>query len=221
MEAADKIRKFLRERNDPIETEQWLPPGSWQGVTAFAAAGLLMTPLRRSILSLSGPRGPFRGFVDLVVTPVLAVGAAQVGLVIGTLCGSGYYLERVATDAATTTTTTAANHGGTHEVMSIRRGEGDTLSYSPTTAEIAAERDQTATELCRRVLSLVPSSASSVEESESEPIQTTAPSLRRQQQQQLRPTNVPMNFTFGPYDPRTKTMESLFRAVNNCQRRDH
>mmetsp|Transcript_22519 Transcript_22519/g.53156 ORF Transcript_22519/g.53156 Transcript_22519/m.53156 type:complete len:226 (-) Transcript_22519:78-755(-) len=198
MEAADRIRKFFRERQDPVETEQWVPPGTWQGAATFAATGLLLTPLRGSVLSLAGPRGPFRGFVDLVVTPVLAVGAAQVGLVMGTLCGSSHYLERVAVEAATTTA--ATNRGTTVEVISIRKGEGDQLSYSPTTAEAAAERDQAVSQLCQQVLSVVPSSALSVDRF---------------------PTDAPVNFTFGPWDPRTKTMQSLYRAVENCRRRDN
>ncbi|KAL3915440.1 MAG: hypothetical protein SGILL_005654 [Bacillariaceae sp.] len=37
----------------------------------------------------------FQNLVDLMVTPLLAVMAAQVGLVVGTLYGSSYYLERV------------------------------------------------------------------------------------------------------------------------------
>ena len=37
----------------------------------------------------------FANLVDLMVTPILAVISAQVGLVVGTLYGSSYYLERV------------------------------------------------------------------------------------------------------------------------------
>mmetsp|Transcript_20620 Transcript_20620/g.44879 ORF Transcript_20620/g.44879 Transcript_20620/m.44879 type:complete len:239 (-) Transcript_20620:3353-4069(-) len=208
MEAADRIRKFLRERKDPVETEQWFPPGTWQGATAFAATGLLMTPLRGSILNMAGPRGPFQGFIDLVVTPVLAVGAFQVGLVIGTLYGSSYYLERVAKDAATTTTMTFYNDG-TNEAMAVRRGQDDALIYRPMTEGIAAEREQTVAQLCQQVLSLLPSSTSSLEES------AQTPSF-----QQI-PTDESSTFTFASWDPRTKTMENLTLAVDNCRRREH
>ena len=39
----------------------------------------------------------FANLIDLMITPFLAVVAAQVGLVVGTLYGSSYYLERVVT----------------------------------------------------------------------------------------------------------------------------
>ena len=208
MEAADRIRKTFRERKDPIETEQWCPPGTWQGATAFAATALLMTPLRGSILNMAGPRGPFQGFIDLVVTPVLAVGAFQVGLVIGTLYGSSYYLERVAMDAATTTTMTFYNDR-TNKAMAVRRDQDDVLIYRPIAADTAAEREQTVSQLCQQLLSLLPSSTSSLEES------AQTPSF-----QQI-PTDASSTFTFGSWDPRTKTMENLTLAVDNCQRREH
>ena len=189
MEAADRIRKVFLERKDPTETQQMVPPGTWQGMVAFAATGLLMAPLRGSILKLAGPRGasPFSGFVDLVVTPVLAVGAAQVGLVIGTLYGSSYYLDRLAVEAATITKTSS-----TDEVLSVRMGKDDKISYSPTTESLAAERESTVAELCKGILSLSSSGSTS----------TQTPS-------------------FASWDPRSKTMSSLVHAVDNCRRREY
>ena len=199
MEAADRLRKVFRKRKDPIETEQMVPPGTWQGMAAFAATGLLvMTPLRRSILKATGPRGNFQGFVDLVVTPILAVGAAQVGLVIGTLYGSSYYLDRLAVEAATTTKTISSDtlFGLSKEVMSVRLGSDDKLSYSPTTESLAAERQNIVAELCQEVLSLSSLSSSSSETSTQEP-------------------------SFSSWDPRSKTMNSLLRALDNCRRREY
>lgn len=206
MEAADRIRKVIRERKDPTETQEWVPPGTLQGVATFVATGLLLTPLRGSLLRMAGPKGPFQGFVDLVVTPVLAVGAAQVGLVIGTLYGSSYYLECLAINAATTTTaktTMASGQFGADEVMSVRVGHDDTIRYSPTTASVATERNTTVARLCEEVLSLVPSSSvvSSTQ---------IQPSVQ---------TGIQSEFTFGSWDPRTQTMGNLVLAVDNCRRR--
>ncbi len=190
MEAADRIRKVFKERSDPIETGQLIPPGTWQGAVAFCATGLMMTPFRRSILTMTGPRGPFQGFVDLVITPVLAVGAAQVGLVIGTLYGSSYYLDRLAVDAATTTTTRSSNNLGSNEVMFVRH-QDDKISYSPTSVSVAAERESTVVELCKKVLSLT-----------------------------LAAEPTPESTSFASWDPRSKTMNSLLHAVENCRRRE-
>ncbi|VEU34248.1 unnamed protein product [Pseudo-nitzschia multistriata] len=205
MEAADRVRKFLLEQKDPAETEQWFPPGTWQGAAAFAATGLLMTPLRGSLLSAAGPRGPFQGFVDLVVTPILAVGAAQAGLVIGTLYGSSHYLERVAMDAATNTNATFSEYG-TGKIVSVRQSQDGKLSFSPTTADSVAQRERSVAHLCQQVLLPFPSS--------------TEDSLRTRSSQQMS-TDVAQHFSFGSWDPRTKTMESLIRAVNNCRQREH
>lgn len=192
MEAADRIRKILIRDEDPTETNQLVPPGTWQGMAAFGATGLLvMTPLRRSILTLAGPNKAFSGFVDLVVTPVLAVGAAQAGLVMGTLYGSSYYLDRLAAEAATTTKSFTNDLGST-EVLSVRVGDDDKLSYSPTTESLASEREKTVSELCTQVLSL----------SSSEPSHEPAPS-------------------FASWDPRFKTMNSLLNAVRNCRQREN
>ena len=191
MEAADRIRKVFKEKSDPIETGQMIPPGTWQGVVAFCATGLMLTPLRRSILTMTGPRGPFQGFVDLVITPVLAVGAAQVGLVIGTLYGSSYYLDRLALDAATTTTTTRSSENlGSNEVMFVRH-QDDKISYSPTSASVAAERESTVIKLCKEVLSLT-----------------------------LAGEPTPESTSFASWDPRSKTMNSLLHAMDNCRRRE-
>mmetsp|Transcript_26697 Transcript_26697/g.57256 ORF Transcript_26697/g.57256 Transcript_26697/m.57256 type:complete len:254 (-) Transcript_26697:3080-3841(-) len=211
MHAADIIRKVFLERKDPTETNQLVPPGTWQGVAAFAATGLLMTPFRRSMLQMAGPRGPFQGFVDLVVTPVLAVGAAQVGLVVGTLYGSGYYLDRVATEAATTTSSLSL---GSSDLMSVRVGRDDKLSYSLTTANAAAKRESTVAELCKEVLSL------------SAPLSPPDTSTQKQSSSQFTTSTLATQsprpgYTFGSRDPRTKTIEYFHRAIENCRRREY
>jgi hypothetical protein len=215
MKAADSIRQAFLKRSDPKETEQLVPPGTWQGAVAFAATGLLMTPFRRSILKMTGqPNGQFQGFVDLVVTPILAVGAAQVGLVIGTLYGSSYYLDRLAMDAATTTTTTtttSSSPGSSKQLMSVRFGRDDKMSFSPTTEGLAAERESTVAELCQEVLSL---SLSSPPPSSEASIQT--PSLHTATALVEREA-----VSFSSWDPRSKTMKSLHHAVDNCRRREY
>jgi len=205
MKAADSIRQAFLKRSDPKETEQMVPPGTWQGAVAFLATGLLMTPVRGSILKMTGPRGPFQGFVDLVVTPALAVGAAQVGLVIGTLYGSSYYLDRLAMDAATTTTT--SSNLGSNELMSVRFGRDEKTSYSPTTESLTAERESMVAELCQDLLS-----SSSPPPSEAS-IQT--PSFQNTTSLETEPSS------FGPWDPRSTTMKSLLRVVDICRRREH
>ena len=181
-----------------------VPPGTWQGAATFAATGLLMTPFRRSILQMTGPRGPFQGFVDLVVTPILAVGAAQVGLVVGTLYGSSYYLDRLAMDAATTSTLSSTL--GSNEVISVRIDKDDTKRYSSTAESLAIERDSAVAKLCQELLSMsTPSSASHLQTSTSH----TTTTQRTQ------------TSSFASWDPRSKTMQSLLDAVEMCRRRKH
>ena len=232
MAAADRIRKAYLEREDPKETGKMVPPGTWQGGAAFAATGLLlMTPLRRSILSMAGGNGggngPFRGFVDLVVTPVLAVGAAQVGLVIGTLSGSSYYLDRLAEDAATTTRTTttitssspSSSIPGSNEWVSVRTDRDGGIRYSPTTENLAAEQESTVAELCRGLLSASSSptptpTATTIQSSESHNPTETFRNLAVSESETPPPS-------FGSWDPRSKTMKSLLDAVDSCRRRDY
>lgn len=166
MKAADSIRTIFLKRKDPNETEALLPPGTLEGSFAFITTGLLFTPLRSTILKMTGPRGSFQSFVDLIVTPFMAVASAQVGLVVGSLYGSTYYLDRVATTVSVNETT----------ATSVQVGQDTNTTI--------------ADELCQELLSITSSSTSSSQE-----------------------------VTFGLWDPRTKTMESLFRALENCQKK--
>ena len=205
MQAADIIRKSLVDGGDPKETERVVPPGTWQGAAAFAATGLLMTPFRRSILKMSGTQGPFQGFIDLVITPIFAVCAAQTGLVIGTLYGSSYYLDRLAMDAVTTTKTSPNLQS--NELMSVRLGQDNEVSYSPTSKSLATKRENMVTELCRELLSLSP-----------------LPQLAASTQNlltQSTTSSVTESSLFDSWDPRSKTMKSLLHAVDNCRRRDY
>lgn len=207
MKAADDIRKTFRERNDAREAEQMVPPGTWQGAAAFVATGLLMTPFRRSILKIAGPSGSFQGFVDLVVTPILAVGAAQVALVVGSLYGSSYYLDRLARDAATTTKPSSL---GSNEIMSVRFGPDDKVTYAPTTESLAAERESAVAELCQKLLSSL-SPASAQAPSQANIYTPSLPST----------TNTESGISsFGSWDPRSRTMKSLLHAVDKCRRRE-
>jgi len=176
MKSADCIRSIYLKRKDPTETEALLPPGTWQGGVAFLTAGLLFSPVRRTILKMTGPRGPFQSFVDLVITPLMVVASVEVGLVIGPLYGSFYYLDRVATIAAS------------EGAASVRLGQDTTTNVATTT------------ELCQEMLSLTSSSSSS-----------SLSSIQLPSSQEV---------TFGSWDPRAKAMESLTRALENCQRRE-
>jgi hypothetical protein len=105
MKAADVIRKTLRESREDADdfdspSGDLPPPGSLPGLAAFVGTGLLLSPLRSFVLKRAAVQpqqgvATFANFVDLLVTPSMAVISAQVGLVAGTLYGSGVYLDRV------------------------------------------------------------------------------------------------------------------------------
>lgn len=97
MKAADCIRKVYSE-DDPTERKSF-PPGTAEGLGAFVVTGILLSPLRAAILNTAGGKvagQSFRNFCDLVITPFMAVVAAEVGLVTGCVFGSRVYLEQVA-----------------------------------------------------------------------------------------------------------------------------
>jgi hypothetical protein len=97
MKAADCIRKVYSE-DDPTESKS-MPPGTFEGLGAFVVTGMLLSPLRGVILNAAGGKvagHSFRNFCDLVITPFMAVVAAQAGLVAGSVFGSRVYLEQVA-----------------------------------------------------------------------------------------------------------------------------
>lgn len=120
MKAADGIRQVCNEKDveelsiSSTATTSWsadvddrryypkhqFPPGTIEGVAAaVVGGGLFLTPFRSAVLrQVSSPHSSpgFRNLVDLIVTPLLAVGAAQVGLAAASLVGSRVYLEEAA-----------------------------------------------------------------------------------------------------------------------------
>ena len=85
--------------------DRQFPPGSVEGVATFVLSGLIVfAPFRSAILRSRAVAGPmstspntgFKNLVDLIITPVLAVASAQVGLAAASLVGSKVYLEEVA-----------------------------------------------------------------------------------------------------------------------------
>mmetsp|Transcript_38631 Transcript_38631/g.93609 ORF Transcript_38631/g.93609 Transcript_38631/m.93609 type:complete len:224 (-) Transcript_38631:24-695(-) len=110
--------------NSNTENKDWkyfpdkqFPPGTIEGVATFVLSGLIVfAPFRSAILRSRAVAGPmtttngnghknttgFKNLVDLVITPVLAVASAQVGLAAASLVGSKVYLEEVANVPPTT-----------------------------------------------------------------------------------------------------------------------
>lgn len=92
MAAADCIRRVYSE-DDPSELGS-APPGVAEGLAAFVATGLLLSPFRGALLGASPVA--LRTLCDLAITPLVAVAAAQAGLVAGSVFGSRVYLQQVA-----------------------------------------------------------------------------------------------------------------------------
>mmetsp|Transcript_38632 Transcript_38632/g.93610 ORF Transcript_38632/g.93610 Transcript_38632/m.93610 type:complete len:224 (-) Transcript_38632:24-695(-) len=101
--------------------DKQFPPGAVEGFATFVLSGLIVfAPFRSAILRSRAVAGPmtttttttkgngqrnttgFKNLVDLVITPVLAVASAQVGLAAASLVGSKVYLEEVANVPPTT-----------------------------------------------------------------------------------------------------------------------
>jgi hypothetical protein len=106
MKVADSIRKHYNDSNGEKEKNESrnIPPGLMQGLSAFCIAGVALLPVRRVILSSQSSAvgaAPFRNFMDLVVSVSQALAATQVGLMSGTLYGSQFYLNQVATVSPT------------------------------------------------------------------------------------------------------------------------
>lgn len=102
MKVADSIRKHYNSSDEKVKKEsQNFPPGIVKGLSAFCIAGVALLPVRRVILSSQPAGTPFRNFMDLVVSVGQALAATQVGLMAGSLYGSQFYFNRVATVSPT------------------------------------------------------------------------------------------------------------------------
>jgi hypothetical protein len=216
MKAADKIRKTLIHKNDVTEKSHIVPPGTIQGVLASLAAGLLLTPIRSSILRSSFVRtplqnvvvsssssnpppatGPFQGFIDLIITPAMVVVAAQVGLVVGTLYGSNFYLNRVAKydsiqssfSSRTTTTTTLNNDQENNNNNSA----------------LSSSTDGVMNTICQELLDMSPSPSSNND--------TTFSTLQDESKEYI------IDKKYESWDPRANVMESLLNAIQNCRKK--
>jgi hypothetical protein len=224
VKAADAIRKTLKQLDDPLERSLWVPPGTLPGLSAFVTTGLLLSPLRNAILtratiarygvtanvrtqaaspsSESCPTPPSQSFqhlMDLIITPVMAVIAAQIGLVVGTMYGSSHYLKRVV-DYDNSLVTTVSNE----DVDSRGKASDadDNLNdFSP----------------CQSLLTLT--DASSIKffyndgETQYDSIDPAPPEDEHfnAERQNSAPNLYPS------WDPRQTIIESLFRAIQHCK----
>ena len=215
MKAADRIRTIYinRTKTDRIKgetsttatatgitaTTPLLPPGVWAGSAAFLAVGVVCTPVRRRLLhAVAAPRNnhhQFHAFVDLLITPLMAILAAQTGIACFSLFGSKYYLDRVVqetTAAATASSTTETKNNNSieelcHELVSITQ----TIPPSPPSQQqqqFVANTTNTNTSTTNSSTVVVQSAAAVVSPSASS------------------------------WDPRVQTMNSLRMAIQNCQR---
>jgi hypothetical protein len=83
-------------------------PGVSQGCAAACCGLALMIPVRRSLLRVCDKHWNLgTAFPDLVITPMLAIYLAQCSLWIGSLYGSSYYLNKLASIPTTKSSQTA------------------------------------------------------------------------------------------------------------------
>ena len=217
MKAADRIRTIYinRTKTDRIKgetsttatatgitaTTPLLPPGVWAGSAAFLAVGVVCTPVRRRLLhAVAAPRNnhhQFHAFVDLLITPLMAILAAQTGIACFSLFGSKYYLDRVVqetTAAATASSTTETKNNNSieelcHELVSITQ----TIPPSPPSQQ---QQQFVANTTNTNTNTSTTNSSTVVVQSSAAVVSPSASS----------------------WDPRVQTMNSLRLAIQNCQR---
>ena len=215
MKAADRIRTIYinRTKTDRMEgetsttatatgitaTTPLLPPGVWAGSAAFLAVGVVCTPVRRRLLhAVAAPRNnhhQFHAFVDLLITPLMAILAAQTGIACFSLFGSKYYLDRVVqetTAAATTSSTTTTNNNSIEELCHELVFITQTIPPSPSQQQQQFVANTTNT-----------NTNTSTTNSSTVVVQSAA---------------AVVSPSASSWDPRVQTMNSLRMAIQNCQR---
>jgi hypothetical protein len=152
--------------------------------------------------------GTFQNLMDLIVTPAMAVIAAQVGLVVGTLYGSSHYLQRV---------------------MEVHdRDTGRPELYHESMVEKNGDRKRI--DLCQSLLSLTSSSSSSSSQSSTTtdsihimahdgPVVNSFSSVQGESFDME--TNKETPNLYPSWDPRQNTIGSLYRAIRHCQQQQN
>lgn len=100
MKAADLIRKHMANRssmssdNDDLLSRTF-PPGTVPGVMGAVLTGVLLLPLRSVVLHRMITHSSIKHLADLILTPLSAMVAVQVGLLSLSLYGSQHYLREI------------------------------------------------------------------------------------------------------------------------------
>jgi hypothetical protein len=223
MKAADVIRKTLQQSDDPLERSLWVPPGTVPGLSTFVATGLLLSPLRNAILTRASaarsvvttnarrqtaaaasnetapPSQSFQNLIDLIITPAMAVISAQIGLVVGTLYGSSHYLQRVVDyDHSQATKMPSMDRRGKH-----RDVKGNENNNSPCQSLLVLTDASTITKISHY--------DGKSQDDSGDPVTYEGEYFNPE-----RPS-IPPNF-YPSWDPRQIVIESLFRAIQHCQK---
>lgn len=129
---ADKIRQLKIDQGNTTATSnessifspQWY--GAPEGLLAATVALAVMLPIRSGILRLLQSQ-QLHHFPDLILTPLCAMGVAQVGLWVGCLTGARQHLDRV---VYTTTRGSTELQAMCSHAPSLQRGSAVTTTQS-------------------------------------------------------------------------------------------
>jgi hypothetical protein len=223
MKAADIIRKTLQQSDDHVESSLWVPPGTVPGLSAFVAAGLLFSPVRNAILTRANasrsfattsvrtqtttpssettpPSQSFQHFMDLIVTPAMAVIAAQIGLVVGTLYGSSHYLRQV------------VDYDNSQAYI-MSSGEMDRRGKALDMNGHAKKNS-----ICQNLLGLTDASSTkisgNVSKSQDDSVDLVPSTIEYFNAEGS--GSIPN--LYPSWDPRQSTIESLFKAIQHCKK---
>jgi hypothetical protein len=139
----------------------------------------------------------FHAFVDLLITPLMAILAAQTGIACFSLFGSKYYLDRVVhetTAAATASSTTTTNNNSIEELCHELVFITQTIPPSPSQQQQQFVANTTNTNT---------NTNTSTTNSSTVVVQSSA---------------AVVSASASSWDPRVQTMNSLRLAIQNCQR---
>ncbi|KAG7367658.1 hypothetical protein IV203_030329 [Nitzschia inconspicua] len=155
------------------------------------------------------PSSSFQNLVDLIVTPAMAVIAAQVGLVVGTLYGSSYYLQRVVTNQS--------NGNVIHGSCSVT----STNDNIDTDKAAATSQQDSSTNLCQSLFearnSFTTSQSGSADDdnillSQDDTI-TIGSTFATESSTVVSPPQL-----YPSWDPRQTTIDSLYKAIQHCHK---
>lgn len=165
--------------------------------------------------------GSFANLLDLIVTPAMAMIAAQVGLVVGTLYGSTYYLQRVIKEDRAADTNKGVNGFRTeHEKWDYDESSSSSSSLGKTDQE---EPNNTNAILCKSLLNVaIPSKTTGDNQSSSTTKSDDLVGLDARRDELIFDTGrsssgVPPPQLYPAWDPRQTTIWSLYKAIQHCQ----